>query len=70
MPTLGFVWLILSFMAASFSVLAMLLSKHMSRVEYEYLKAMVISNLLLIQVECRCLDCVGLFYVPAQDVHS
>lgn len=36
----------------------------------QVLKATVISNLLLIQVECHCLDCVGLLYVPVQDVHS
>lgn len=36
----------------------------------QVLKAMVISNLLLIQVECHCFDCVGLLYVPVQDAHS
>lgn len=36
----------------------------------EYCKALVILNLLLIQLECHCFDCGGLLYVPAQGVLS
>lgn len=50
--------------------LAALLSKHIKRVESEYWKALAIFSLLLTQLERRCLDCVGLLYVPAQDVLS
>lgn len=44
--------------------------KHIKRVKTGYCKALVILNLLLIQLECHCFDCEGLLYVPAQGVLS